>query len=170
MPKPRNRTRSASSIERAQQLLNESAATSSRINVQHIRKYGFTILLGGIAQVLLLLTLGAFLANSWTWSTLALFLGLAVCLSFFWTRSEAKNRTIIPHGGKRLERFASNWRKAFDIIGIVVLGAGAANAGTPGAWNALENGGIRLAGIAGGVLIAVGAIPGLIFAIALIQK
>lgn len=154
----------------AQQALQQSDEANARLHFGQARRYGFTVLVGNIAQIVLFLAMGIFFAHSWSWVTVALFLGFAIALSYFWAKAEARNRKLIPHGGRKLESFSSNWRKIVAAAGIVLLGAGAASVGLPASWNASGNGGIGVLGIVSGVLLAVSALPSLAFGAYLIRR
>lgn len=154
----------------AQQMLKQASQARSRIPAAAPRKYGWTVLWESLAEAVLGLVVGAWLAASWSWDSIVFLVICAAILSWFATRAEASGRHVMPEGSLRLEHGAALIHRVLLGMACVVLvvALNVSGAGLPAAFGTTGRG-LGWWALLAGVLLAVGSLARIALAVVLIR-
>lgn len=154
----------------AQRMLHQASQARSRIPASVSRKYGWTVLWGSLVEAVLGLMTGAWLAASWSWSSIVFLVICAVLCSWFAVRAEASGRHVMPLGSLHLEKLITRIHRILLIAACVamVVALNVSGVGLPAAFGAMGRG-LGWWAMLAGILLAAGSLVRIVLAVVLIR-
>ncbi|MDN5980025.1 hypothetical protein [Bifidobacterium mongoliense] len=159
-----------STPDEARRILDESGVARGLLPYREIRSYGWTVMWVSLVQVLLFFALGVLWSVAWSWDSIVLIAVSAILLSYFAVRGEQRHRHMLPHSSRNIEHIAQRWRTVLSVVGCVLVGVAAANAGMPAPFGSRNGTGLGWFALVAGIILALGAAGRLVFAIKLLRN